>query len=103
VITLVDEHGQAHEWGTAAQIAEALTSPDRRITAARVRDWGRRASQPGDPLYRLLPHYHRPGPRRGTTWYPLRQAAEVERLTRRTAPVVPSEAGPACASAPTAG
>lgn len=75
------------EYGTAAEIASALTSPARPVTAARVRDWGRRAARSGDPLYGLLPRHHRPGPGRGTTWYLLLDAAKVERLTRVHAPV----------------
>ena len=68
VIT-VEVEGRRVEYGTAADIAAALTSPQRPISAARVRDWGRRAAMSGDLLYGKLPRYHRPGPRRGTTWY----------------------------------
>lgn len=70
------------EYGTAAQIAAALTSTERPIAAARVRDWARRSRTPGDRLHGKLPGIHLPGARRGTTWYRLDQAAKVEKLTR---------------------
>ncbi len=57
-----------HEYGDAATIAAQL-GPD--VTAARVRDWGRRG---------LVTRYRDPGRRR--TWYRLDEAAEVERRTR---------------------
>ncbi|TDB81085.1 hypothetical protein E1091_19070, partial [Micromonospora fluostatini] len=52
------------------------------ITAARVRDWARRSRRPGDRLHGLLPGHHLPGQGRGTTWYRIDQAAQVEMLTR---------------------
>ena len=62
-----------HEYGTAREIAAALTSVERPITSDHVRDWARR---------RLINRYHRPGRARGTTWYRLDQAARAERDTR---------------------
>lgn len=59
-----------HRYGTADEIAAAL-GPD--VTPARVRDWARRG---------LVHRHHIDGQGRGTTWYRLDQAAEVERLTR---------------------
>jgi hypothetical protein len=73
MITLVDEHGQAHEYGTAAEIAAALTSTERPVTADMVRGWARRG---------LITRHHRPGRGRGITWYPLLDAARAERDTR---------------------
>jgi hypothetical protein len=73
------------EYGTASEIAQALTSTERLITAARIRDWGRRAARVGDPLHGRLARHHRPGPGRGTTWYCLADAAAVELATRHTA------------------
>ncbi|GAB3816580.1 hypothetical protein [Micromonospora zhanjiangensis] len=70
-----------HEYGTAAEIAAALGLD---ITAARVRDWARRAANPADPLYGLLPRHHVPGRGRGSTWYRYDQAAYVELVTRST-------------------
>lgn len=70
------------EWGTAAEIAAVLTSPERPVNADRVRDWARRSRRPGDRLHGMLVAYHRAGPRRGTTWYRLDQAAHIEMITR---------------------
>jgi len=71
------------EYGQAAEIAARLTSRERTITAAMIRDWGRRAATPGDRLYGRLTRHHDPnGPRTGTTWYDLDQAASVEHTTR---------------------
>jgi len=69
----VEVEGRSVEYGTAAEIAERLTSADRPITPDTVRDWARR---------NLIDRYHRPGRGRGTTWYRLDQAARVERDTR---------------------
>lgn len=73
-----------HEYGQAADIAAALTSPSRTITAARVRDWARRSRNPGDPLYGRLPGVRLPGQRTGTTWYRLIDAARIEVATGRS-------------------
>ncbi|GIJ79084.1 hypothetical protein [Micromonospora phaseoli] len=70
-----------HQYGTAAEIADLLGAD---ISAARVRDWARRAADPDDPLYGLLTRYHVPGRGRGTTWYRCDEAASVERTTRLT-------------------
>lgn len=69
------------EYGTAAEIAAALTSPERPINADTIRDWARRAARPDDPLHGLLPRHHVPGRGRGTTRYNLQAAAHVEALT----------------------
>lgn len=69
------------EYGTADQIAAVLTSNARPISAATVRDWGRRAATLGDPLYGLLSRHNVPGQGRGTTLYSLAAAAQVEALT----------------------
>lgn len=76
-----DDDGQPY--GQAADIAGLLTSPDRRLTAARIRDWARRSRCPGDPLYGMLPAVQLPGERTGTTWYRLADVARVEVATRR--------------------
>ena len=70
------------EYGTAAEVAAALSSPERPVTAVLVRRWAQRAATPGDRLYGLLTRRHVPGPRTGTTWYDVDQAAEVEALVR---------------------
>ena len=72
-VIAVGIEGRRVECGTAAEIAERLTSPERPITPDVVRDWARRG---------LIDRYHRPGRGRGTTWYRLDQAARVERDTR---------------------
>jgi hypothetical protein len=63
-----DEDGVT--WGQAAEIAQRL-GPD--VTRNRVYDWARRG---------LLDRRHVPGRGRGTTWFRLDQAADVERRTR---------------------
>lgn len=72
-----------HEYGTATQLAALLTSPERAITAERIRDWARRSRRPNDRLHGLLPAVHVPGPRTGATFYRVRDAARVELATRR--------------------
>ncbi|WP_089158476.1 hypothetical protein [Micromonospora sp. NBS 11-29] len=72
---------EGHQYGTAAEIATAL-GPD--ITAARVRDWARRAANPADPLYGLLHRHHVAGRGRGSTWYRYDEAAHMEFITRST-------------------
>ena len=71
------------QYGTAPFIAAHLTSPERTITAGRVRDWARRSRTPADRLYRTLPGLSLPGARTGSTWYRLADAAAVELATRR--------------------
>lgn len=77
------------EYGQAADIAARLTTPDRPITAARVRRWAHRSRTPGDKLYGLLPSIHLPGDRTGTTWYDLQHAARVALLTNRQVTALP--------------
>ena len=69
----VEVQGRRVECGTASEIAERLTSPERPITADHVRGWARRGH---------LTRYRRPGRARGTTWYPLLDAARAELATR---------------------
>ncbi|MEU7609537.1 hypothetical protein [Micromonospora sp. NPDC049204] len=71
-----------HEYGTAGQLAQLLTSPERAITADRIRDWARRSRRPGDRLHGKLPAIHVPGHRTGNSYYRLTDAAQVELLTR---------------------
>jgi hypothetical protein len=73
----------ARDYGQAADIAARLTTKERPITAARIRDWARRSRKEGDPLHGLLPGVHLPGQGTGTTWYDLQHAAHVALLTRR--------------------
>lgn len=77
-----DRHG--HQYGTADQLAALLTSPQRPITATRIRDWARRSRTPHDRLHGLLPAIRVPGPRTGRAYYRLADAAAVERLTDKT-------------------
>jgi hypothetical protein len=70
------------EYGQAADIAARLTTPQRPITAARIRRWAHRSRDPNDKLHGLLPAIHLPGARTGTTWYDLQHAAKVAALTR---------------------
>ncbi|MEW2474624.1 hypothetical protein AB0875_12615 [Micromonospora gifhornensis] len=72
-------HHDGHDYGQAADIARQLGTD---ITAERVRDWARRSRNPKDKLHGLLPGRHIPGQGRGTTWYRLTDAAQVERATR---------------------
>ncbi len=71
------------EYGQATDIAARLTTEQRPITAARVRDWARRSRKEGDPLYGKLPGIHLAGARTGTTWYDLQHAAHIALLTKR--------------------
>ncbi len=71
-----------HQYGTATQLAALLTSPERPITADRVRDWARRSRNPRDRLHGLLPAVHVPGPRTGNTYYRVVDGATVELVTR---------------------
>lgn len=77
--------GDGNQYGTAGQLAALLTSPERPITAARIRDWARRSRKPGDKLHGLLPAIHVDGPRTGNSYYRLRDAAHVELITRSPA------------------
>ncbi|MFG1776627.1 hypothetical protein ACGFIG_09380 [Micromonospora sp. NPDC049048] len=70
-----------HECGTADMLAARLTTPERTITAARVRDWARRSRNPDDRLHGMLPGRHIPGPRTGNTVYRLIDAARCARAT----------------------
>lgn len=70
-------------YGTAQQLADLLTSPERSISADRVRDWIRRSNRPGDRLYGMLPVVRVPGARTGTSWCRLDHAAAAERATRK--------------------
>ncbi len=72
-----------YEVGTAAMLVPYLTTPDRMITEGRIRDWARRSRNPHDPLHGMLPAIHVSGPRTGTTWYRLLDAARVAAVTRR--------------------
>lgn len=71
------------DYGTADQLAARITTAERPITAARIRDWARRSRTPGDPLYGWLPGVHTPGPRTGRTWYRLTQVQLVLMATGR--------------------
>lgn len=71
-----------YEYGTADQIAQRLTTPARPITAGTIRKWAWRSRQPGDRLHGLLPAIQLPGPRTGTTWYRLLDAARCAAATR---------------------
>ncbi|MFI5833200.1 hypothetical protein ACIA5A_05935 [Micromonospora sp. NPDC051300] len=71
-----------YQYGTAGQLAALLTSPERPITDARIRDWARRSRKPADRLYGLLPAIHTPGPRTGNSYYRVVDAATVELVTR---------------------
>lgn len=62
------------EYGTADELAAAL-GPD--VTPDLVRSWARPRSAGV-----VLARHHVPGRGRGTTYYPLAQAAEIERRTR---------------------
>ncbi len=70
-----------NEWGTAADLAAHLASPERPITARAVRKWAWRSRQPGDRLNGMLPGRHIPGARTGETWYRLIDGAQVEAAT----------------------
>ncbi|WFE45318.1 hypothetical protein [Verrucosispora sp. WMMD1129] len=72
-------HHDGHDYGQAADIAAALGAD---ITAERVRDWARRSRKGKGKLAGMLPGHHLPGQGRGTTWYRLDHAAQVERATR---------------------
>ncbi|MGI5178661.1 hypothetical protein ACQEVZ_20225 [Dactylosporangium sp. CA-152071] len=71
------------EYGTAEQIAARLTTPERTITAERIRDWARRARAAGDRLYGLLPPVRVPGARTGDAWYRVSDARHVLEVTAR--------------------
>ncbi|MGC4891071.1 hypothetical protein [Micromonospora sp. DT227] len=75
-----DQYG--NQYGTAGQLAALLTSPERPITADRVRDWARRSRNPRDRLHGMLPALRVPGPRTGTTYYRVVDGATVELATR---------------------
>lgn len=83
-MTTLPRDAAGREYGTADQLAALLTTPARCITAATIRKWAWRSRRPGDPLYGKLPAIHIGGERTGTTWYRLRDAAEVSRVTRRS-------------------
>jgi hypothetical protein len=72
----------SNQYGNAQQLALLLTSPERPISADRVRDWARRSRTRGNRLHGMLPAVRVPGARTGTTWYLVRHAAAVERVTR---------------------
>ena len=72
-------------YGTAAMLADRLTTEARPIEAARIRDWARRSRTPGDPLHGMLPGVHTPGERTGHTWYRL---ADAQRAYDATKPQV---------------
>lgn len=76
-----DELGR--EYGTAEELARLLTTKERPITAAKVRNWAWRSRRPGDKLHGKLPRVWAQGARTGTTWYRLEDAAEVAAATRR--------------------
>ncbi|MFG1847791.1 hypothetical protein [Micromonospora carbonacea] len=65
------------EYGTAAQLAALLDSPERRITAGTIRKWAWRSRRPGDRLHGLMPTVHIPGARTGNSYHKLRDAAHV--------------------------
>lgn len=75
-----DDHGR--EYGTAAMLAQRLSTTARPVTAAMVRKWAYRSRQPGDPLHGLLPGRHAPGPRTGVTGYYFHDAARVAAIIR---------------------
>lgn len=62
---------KGQDWGTAAEIATAL-GPD--VTPAMVRRWADRDGLVGVVM---------PGRGRGTVWYPLDRAAQIERAKRQ--------------------
>ncbi len=62
------------EYGTAAEVAAEL-GPD--VTEAMVRSW----AKPG-PRGARLPRHNVPGAGRGTTYFPLEQAAQIEAQKR---------------------
>lgn len=66
-----------HHYGTAAQLAELLTSPERPITAGTIRNWAYRSRQPGHRLHGLLPAVRVAGRRTGNSYYRLTDAAHV--------------------------
>jgi hypothetical protein len=82
-VTDLPRDPDGYQYGTAAQLAALLTSPERPITAERIRDWARRSRRAGDRLHGMLPAVRVPGARTGSTWYRLADAATVEQVTRR--------------------
>lgn len=73
----------AGHYDTAEGIAARLTTAERPIDAARIRDWARRARTPGDRLYGLLPVVRTGGERTGNSWYRFADAELVAGLTVR--------------------
>lgn len=80
--TVLPRDPDGYEVGTADMLANRLTTQQRTITAARIRDWARRSRRTGDRLHGMLPGHHIPGPRTGTTVYRLIDAARCARATR---------------------
>ncbi|MGW1057607.1 hypothetical protein [Micromonospora rubida] len=66
-----------NQYGTAAQLAALLTSPERTITAGTIRNWAYRSRKPGDRLHGHLPAVHVTGRRTGHTFYRLVDAARL--------------------------
>ena len=73
----------ASYYALADDIAARLTTPERPIDAARIRDWARRARTAGDRLYGLLPVVRTGGERTGNSWYRFADAELVAGLTAR--------------------
>ncbi|MET7395604.1 hypothetical protein ABZS66_19150 [Dactylosporangium sp. NPDC005572] len=82
----------ADYYDTAEGIAARLTTPERPIDAARIRDWARRARTAGDRLYGLLPAVRTGGPRTGNSWYRFADAELVAGLTARQKTSVDNQA-----------
>lgn len=66
-----------YEYGTAAQLAGLLDSPDKPVTPGMIRKWAWRSRNPVDRLHGRLPVIRVAGARTGQSYYRLLHAAQV--------------------------